>query len=76
MTARSIAAFSVVRPPWPPSTTRSRARLAHTVWNSGCSSWYLDATGRNSTLWPDFTWRYRQRTRRFDADRYSLTRSS
>ena len=53
-----------------------QAELAHTVWNSGCSSWYLDASGRNTTLWPDFTWRYRQRTRRFDADRYSLTRSS
>lgn len=27
--------------------------LATTVWNQGgCSSWYLDRTGRNSTLWP------------------------
>ena len=26
--------------------------LASTVWSSGCSSWYLDRTGRNSTLWP------------------------
>ncbi len=30
------------------------ARLATTVWNrGGCSSWYLDRTGRNSTLWPE-----------------------
>ena len=28
-------------------------RLAPTVWNrGGCKSWYLDATGRNSALWP------------------------
>ena len=53
-----------------------QSQLAHTVWNSGCSSWYLDASGRNSSLWPDFTWRYRRRTRHFDADRYSLTRLS
>ncbi len=53
-----------------------QAQLARTVWNSGCSSWYLDASGRNSTLWPDFTWRYRQRTRRFDAERYTLSRPS
>jgi hypothetical protein len=24
-------------------------------------SWYLDRTGRNSSLWPDFTWRFRRR---------------
>ncbi len=43
-----------------------------TVWSSGCSSWYLDASGRNTTLWPDFTFRFRQRTRHFDADNYEL----
>jgi len=51
-------------------------KLRRTVWSTGCSSWYLDASGRNTTLWPDFTWQYRQRTRRFDADRYRLTRAS
>ncbi len=51
-------------------------RMSHTVWTSGCSSWYLDATRHNSTLWPGFTWEYRRRTRRFDAAHYSLTASS
>jgi hypothetical protein len=46
--------------------------LRDTVWSSGCSSWYLDAAGRNTTLWPDFTFRFRRRTRRFDADSYQL----
>ena len=53
-----------------------QSRLGHSVWNSGCSSWYLDALGHNTTMWPDFTWRYRQRTRHFDAGRYALTRSN
>jgi cation diffusion facilitator CzcD-associated flavoprotein CzcO len=43
-----------------------------TVWTSGCQSWYLDADGRNTTLWPDFTFRFRERTRRFDAENYEL----
>jgi cation diffusion facilitator CzcD-associated flavoprotein CzcO len=48
------------------------AKLRKTVWNTGCASWYLDATGRNPVLWPDWTWRFRQRTRRFDPIRYRL----
>ncbi len=47
-------------------------RLAGTVWMSGCASWYLDAHGRNPTLWPGFTWQFRLRTRRFDAAAYDL----
>ena len=30
-------------------------RMGRTVWLSGCQSWYLDATGRNTTLWPGFS---------------------
>ena len=44
-------------------------RMQGTVWNTGCASWYLDETGRNATLWPDWTWRFRQRTARFDPAR-------
>jgi cation diffusion facilitator CzcD-associated flavoprotein CzcO len=43
-----------------------------TVWTTGCSSWYLDDTGRNSTIWPDWTWRFRQKTARFDPAVYEL----
>jgi cation diffusion facilitator CzcD-associated flavoprotein CzcO len=46
---------------------------AGTVWMSGgCASWYLDADGRNTTLWPDQTYRFRRRTRRFDPGAYEL----
>ncbi len=47
-------------------------RMRRTVWTSGCASWYLDAKGHNTTLWPGFTWEYRLRTRRFDPTRYGL----
>jgi cation diffusion facilitator CzcD-associated flavoprotein CzcO len=41
-------------------------RMQGTVWNTGCVSWYQDARGNNPTLWPDWTWRFRRRTARFD----------
>jgi hypothetical protein len=50
-------------------------QLKGTVWNTGgCSSWYLDRNGRNTVLWPTWTWKYRLRTRRFDAESYRLER--
>ena len=49
------------------------ARMKDTVWSTGCSSWYMDATGRNSTLWPDWTFRFRERAARFDPSAYTLT---
>jgi len=30
-------------------------RLEGTVWASGCKSWYQDSHGRNTALWPGFT---------------------
>ena len=46
-------------------------RMAGTVWTSGgCASWYLDAHGNNTTLWPTFTRRFRRATRKFDPTEY------
>jgi cation diffusion facilitator CzcD-associated flavoprotein CzcO len=51
-----------------------QSRMGRTVWNSGgCSSWYIDANGKNTTIWPDFTWRFRRQLQRFDAPAYELT---
>ena len=48
-----------------------RSSMRNTVWTrGGCTSWYLDAQGRNTTLWPSFTFRFRQLTRRFDPAEY------
>ncbi|HET6881806.1 MAG TPA: NAD(P)/FAD-dependent oxidoreductase [Pirellulales bacterium] len=49
-------------------------RMQRTVWlKGGCISGYLDRRGRNTTLWPDFTWKYRRLMRRFDARNYLFT---
>jgi cation diffusion facilitator CzcD-associated flavoprotein CzcO len=53
-------------------TAEVQRKLAGTVWMSGCRSWYLDSAGRNTTLWPEFTWSLRRRTRRFDPEPYLL----
>jgi hypothetical protein len=46
-------------------------RMKGTVWTSGgCKSWYLATNGRNTTLWPGFTFEFRERTRRFDEQNY------
>ena len=47
-------------------------RMQGTVWNTGCASWYLDQTGRNATLWPDWTFRFRRRTAQFDPADFEL----
>jgi cation diffusion facilitator CzcD-associated flavoprotein CzcO len=45
--------------------------LQGTVWNAGgCKSWYLDANGRNTTLWPTFTFRFRSRLKSFKLGSY------
>jgi cation diffusion facilitator CzcD-associated flavoprotein CzcO len=53
---------------------RLQQRLQGTVWNSGgCASWYLDENGKNTTIWPGFTWPFRQETRHFNPADYELT---
>jgi cation diffusion facilitator CzcD-associated flavoprotein CzcO len=48
-------------------------RMLPTVWNTGgCSSWYLNAAGRNPTLWPGSTIRFRRATRSVDVNEYHL----
>jgi cation diffusion facilitator CzcD-associated flavoprotein CzcO len=49
-----------------------QARLAKTVWLSGCQSWYLDEHGRNVTLWPGFTFTFRAGLSRFDRTQHHL----
>jgi cation diffusion facilitator CzcD-associated flavoprotein CzcO len=71
--ARGAAALE----PSPAAQARSvahvEARMRGTVWTAGgCTSWYLDRTGRNSTLWPDFTWAFRRRLARLHPDEYLL----
>ncbi|MFY2787251.1 flavin-containing monooxygenase [Rhodococcus sp. MALMAid1271] len=48
-------------------------KLRGGVWSTGgCTSWYLDSTGVNRTVWPGFTWQYWLRTRTLDPTEYEL----
>ncbi|EDT03523.1 alpha/beta hydrolase fold domain-containing protein [Burkholderia ambifaria] len=47
-------------------------RLEGSVW-SGCKSWYVDASGHNSTNWPGFTLTYRWITRFTGLSAYRFT---
>ena len=49
-----------------------QAQLRDTSWLSGCQSWYLDANGRNTTLWPGFSLSYWWRTRSFEPADYEI----
>ncbi len=51
---------------------RIDAKMAGTVWMTGCQSWYLDATGRNAALWPGYVTSYRRRLRRFRTADYAV----
>lgn len=49
-----------------------RAALAGTVWQAGCSNWYVDENGNDPSNWP-WTWSaYRRRTRELVPGAYEL----
>jgi cation diffusion facilitator CzcD-associated flavoprotein CzcO len=49
-----------------------RAALSGTVWQSGCSNWYVDENGNDPNNWP-WTWTaYRRRTRELAPGAYEL----
>ncbi|MEU5515447.1 NAD(P)/FAD-dependent oxidoreductase [Streptomyces griseoaurantiacus] len=55
---------------------RVQRRMERTVWNTGgCSSWYLDAGGRNTTIWPGTTTEFRRATRQVDLAEYEVLRT-
>ncbi|MFD9820448.1 flavin-containing monooxygenase [Streptomyces violascens] len=55
---------------------RVQERMKRTVWNTGgCTSWYLDANGRNTTVWPGTTSEFRRATREVDLAEYEVVRA-
>ncbi|MBW4933092.1 flavin-containing monooxygenase [Marinobacter sp. F4206] len=46
--------------------------LKGSVWDAGCTSWYLDANGKNTVNWPGFTFTYRFATRHIDTADYQF----
>jgi cation diffusion facilitator CzcD-associated flavoprotein CzcO len=52
---------------------RIEQRMASTVWaTGGCVSWYLNAAGRNPTLWPGSIRQFRHATQRVDLGEYDV----
>ncbi|MDD3763021.1 MAG: NAD(P)/FAD-dependent oxidoreductase [Nevskiales bacterium] len=52
-----------------------QANMKHTVWSTGCQSWYQSADGVNFTIWPWSTWRFWLRTRHADPNDYEWVRT-
>ncbi len=51
-------------------------KMQRTTWTSGCDSWYLTPDGKNTTLWPGYSWQYRMRSRDFDVSIYRIRRNA
>ncbi len=49
-----------------------QARLEKATWSKGCTSWYLNAAGRNVANWPGYSLEFRLRTRAPDWDDYAV----
>jgi cation diffusion facilitator CzcD-associated flavoprotein CzcO len=71
MRRQGLASVEVQPEPQQRYNARVQEQMRGTVWTSGgCASWYLDKQGRNTTLWPTFTFRFRSLLKHFDAHNY------
>lgn len=63
MRAQGLACLEVRPQAQMASNARLQARIAKTVWQTGCRSWYIREDGHNATLWPGFVFQYQNRVR-------------
>ncbi|WP_375492050.1 flavin-containing monooxygenase [uncultured Jatrophihabitans sp.] len=74
---REMETFDVKRDVQHAFNADLQQRMKQTIWTTGgCSSWYLDKHGNNTTLWPRFTFAFRRQTRHFDVADYAVTTAS
>jgi cyclohexanone monooxygenase len=74
MDDRQLATFEVRAEVQRTFNADLQKHMDRTIWKTGgCASWYLDKHGNNTTLWPSFTFAFRQQTRRFDMTAYRTT---
>jgi cation diffusion facilitator CzcD-associated flavoprotein CzcO len=52
--------------------SKVQQRLRRTVWAKGCTTWYRNAAGKNTTNWPGYTFEFRRKTRAPDWDDYAV----
>lgn len=72
--ARDVGSFDVRREVQDAFKAQTDRRLEGTTWLAGgCSSYYIDATGRNAAAWPGTMASLRRRLSRFDLADYACT---
>jgi cation diffusion facilitator CzcD-associated flavoprotein CzcO len=42
---------------------RIQRRLQNAIWSKGCTSWYLNVAGKNTSIWPGYSFMFRLQTR-------------
>ncbi len=64
MRAGGVQAVDVRQPVQDAYNAGLQKKLDHAIWASGgCASWYIDPkSGKNTTLWPGYTWQFRRGT--------------
>ncbi|MGI8677763.1 MAG: flavin-containing monooxygenase [Jatrophihabitans sp.] len=74
MDREKLATFEVTSRAQQRFNENLQSHMGRTIWKTGgCASWYLDKHGNNTTLWPSFTFAFRQQTRTFDVANYATT---
>jgi cation diffusion facilitator CzcD-associated flavoprotein CzcO len=72
MRARHVAQVDVKPEVQKSFVDKTQTKLKGTVWASGCKSWYVNESGKNTTLWPGFTFVYRRATSAFKLGDYAV----
>lgn len=49
-------------------------QLADTIWTTGCNSWYKNANGKVTVIWPGFTFNYKKVTEKFNPSDFIMQR--
>jgi cation diffusion facilitator CzcD-associated flavoprotein CzcO len=71
MEVEEVAAIDVRPTAMAAWNAKVQKSMRNTVWVAGgCASWYLDRNGRNTSIWPSFTFSFRASLRHFDAHNY------
>lgn len=75
MRERNIAALDIKPDVQRKFNDMIQAKMQKTTWVSGCDSWYLTEDGKNTTLWPGYSWQYRMQAKHFDPSLYRSIRT-
>lgn len=53
--------------------TKIQNQAKHSVWNTGCTSWYTTDSGKNTVNWTSFTFHYRRLSKQFSLNHYEAS---